>query len=330
MQRLQEAERRLREETESLKKSLEGEVQRLKDAEQQLREEKAGLEKQFEGEKQRLLDVEQQLREETESLKKALEGEVQRLKDREQRLREEYGKATTDSSKLIEFGLMALVEQGWYSQALGYFKQAHETLRSKAGATVEPIRNWPVEPPHKVEQKRSITQEEVKGQGRSLMQWFKGQSRLSKMAILACVPLLLLGFCVGLVSMVIPPLEATPTPPKAAQTQTTVGATPTPIPPTATPIPPTLTPIPPTLTPMPPTLTPMPPTATLIPPSPTLVPPTATPVIYVVRAGDTLTAIAEKFGVAVEALQEANAISDPRRLQIGQELIIPIAVAPSP
>ena len=34
-------------------------------------------------------------------------------------------------------------------------------------------------------------------------------------------------------------------------------------------------------------------------------------------------AIATEFGVTVEALQEANAISDPTSLQIDQELVIP-------
>ena len=74
-----------------------------------------------------------------------------------------------------------------------------------------------------------------------------------------------------------------------------------------------------------PTVTPRP-TATPVPstPAPTLTPtPTPTPVIYVVGPGDTLIAIARKYGVTVEALQEANAILDPRLLQIGQELVIP-------
>jgi len=45
--------------------------------------------------------------------------------------------------------------------------------------------------------------------------------------------------------------------------------------------------------------------------------------VYVVQSGDTLLAIAAQFGVTAEAIQEANGIVDPRRLQIGQELIIP-------
>jgi len=63
--------------------------------------------------------------------------------------------------------------------------------------------------------------------------------------------------------------------------------------------------------------------ATLTPPTLMPAPLTPTPVIYVVQAGDTLGAIAKEFGVTVEALQEVNAISDPTRLQIDQELVIP-------
>ncbi len=91
---------------------------------------------------------------------------------------------------------------------------------------------------------------------------------------------------------------------------------PTPIPPTATPTPtPTAT-----ATPRPATPTPRPYTP---PPTPT---PTATPtpLIYTVEQGDTLLAIARRFGVSVQLLQEVNGIVDPRRLQIGQPLIIPL------
>ncbi len=61
-------------------------------------------------------------------------------------------------------------------------------------------------------------------------------------------------------------------------------------------------------------------------PSPT---PTATatatpaPVTYTIRSGDTLTRIAQQFGVTVEALQKANNITDPAGLEVGQELVIP-------
>jgi LysM repeat protein len=55
-------------------------------------------------------------------------------------------------------------------------------------------------------------------------------------------------------------------------------------------------------------------------PTPTITP---TPLIYVIEKGDTLIPIARKFGVTVEDIKEANGISDPRRLRIGQEIIIP-------
>jgi LysM repeat protein len=50
-----------------------------------------------------------------------------------------------------------------------------------------------------------------------------------------------------------------------------------------------------------------------------------TPVIteYQVRTGDSLGAIASRFGLSVEALMEANNITDPNRVDVGQILIIP-------
>jgi len=68
-----------------------------------------------------------------------------------------------------------------------------------------------------------------------------------------------------------------------------------------------------------PTSTPAPATPAS-PPTPASTP---TPVIHKVRAGDTLIDIAKQYGISAEAIQEANAILDPRRLQIGQELVIP-------
>ncbi len=55
-------------------------------------------------------------------------------------------------------------------------------------------------------------------------------------------------------------------------------------------------------------------------PTPTATP---TPIIYVIQKGDTLIPIARKFGVTVKEIQEANGITDPRRLKIGQEILIP-------
>jgi LysM repeat protein len=65
------------------------------------------------------------------------------------------------------------------------------------------------------------------------------------------------------------------------------------------------------------TLTP----TTSIPETPTATP---SPAVYVVEEGDTLGAIAIRFGVSVEALQTANGIDDPTKLRVGQELIIPV------
>jgi len=74
---------------------------------------------------------------------------------------------------------------------------------------------------------------------------------------------------------------------------------------------------------------------TLPPVSPTVAPPpapTPTPAKpagtvpgqhYVVQEGDTLNAIAEKFGVPIEEIVKANNLTNPDVLSIGQELIIP-------
>lgn len=44
---------------------------------------------------------------------------------------------------------------------------------------------------------------------------------------------------------------------------------------------------------------------------------------YGVKAGDTLTSIAKKYGVKVDALTAANPTLDPRRIKVGQTLKIP-------
>lgn len=69
-----------------------------------------------------------------------------------------------------------------------------------------------------------------------------------------------------------------------------------------------------------PTLTP---TASPTPTSPPTS--TATPEVttYAVRSGDTLSLIAARFGVAVEAIMEANGLSD-HMIRVGQELVIPL------
>jgi LysM repeat protein len=68
------------------------------------------------------------------------------------------------------------------------------------------------------------------------------------------------------------------------------------------------------------------PTATPAPytPAPTSTPTlTPTPIIYVIKKGDTPLGIANMFGVSLRELQDTNGITDPRALRVGQELIIP-------
>jgi D-alanyl-D-alanine carboxypeptidase len=67
--------------------------------------------------------------------------------------------------------------------------------------------------------------------------------------------------------------------------------------------------------------------------SPTIASPTATPIdaLYVVQAGDTLGVIAARFGVSLDVLMQANAITDPASLQVGEVLTIPgVSVTPEP
>ncbi len=55
------------------------------------------------------------------------------------------------------------------------------------------------------------------------------------------------------------------------------------------------------------------------------------PLIHRVTAGETLYAIALRYGVTIDAIAKANNLEDPNRLQIGQELMIPGANAsPTP
>lgn len=50
---------------------------------------------------------------------------------------------------------------------------------------------------------------------------------------------------------------------------------------------------------------------------------TATPLVYAIQSGDTLLEVALKFGVDVDELAAKNDITDPGKLSLGQELIIP-------
>lgn len=52
-------------------------------------------------------------------------------------------------------------------------------------------------------------------------------------------------------------------------------------------------------------------------------PPAAAAGTYIIEPGDTLSVIAERFGVSTDALSQANNITDPNTIRPGQELIIP-------
>ena len=74
------------------------------------------------------------------------------------------------------------------------------------------------------------------------------------------------------------------------------------------------------------------PAATDTPPAtPTTIPPSATPtqpnVTYVVQAGDTLSGIASRFGVTVQAIRDANGITGDI-ISVGTQLIIPVSGGP--
>ncbi|HEX9926356.1 MAG TPA: LysM peptidoglycan-binding domain-containing protein [Anaerolineae bacterium] len=62
------------------------------------------------------------------------------------------------------------------------------------------------------------------------------------------------------------------------------------------------------------------PTDATPPPTPT---PTPTPQVYVVQPGDTLSGIAVRFDVTIEALANRNGIDRPESLRSGQTLVIP-------
>jgi len=67
-------------------------------------------------------------------------------------------------------------------------------------------------------------------------------------------------------------------------------------------------------------------------PSPTPTPqalPTVPPITYKVRAGDTLSGIADMFGVTVDDIVRSNNIADPNSLAEGQVITIP-GRSPSP
>ncbi len=74
-----------------------------------------------------------------------------------------------------------------------------------------------------------------------------------------------------------------------------------------------------------------PPAATTPPPSATGTPPPTGGASYIVRAGDTLSSIATKFGVTLNALVAANGLSNANLIFVGQQLLIPvIGATPTP
>ncbi|MDP6868916.1 MAG: LysM peptidoglycan-binding domain-containing protein, partial [Acidimicrobiales bacterium] len=55
----------------------------------------------------------------------------------------------------------------------------------------------------------------------------------------------------------------------------------------------------------------------------TVVPPASADVTVIVEAGDSLSELAAEHGTSVSALMAANGITDPDRLYMGQELVVP-------
>ncbi len=65
------------------------------------------------------------------------------------------------------------------------------------------------------------------------------------------------------------------------------------------------------------------PAAVVLPSATAPSPATATPAIHVVQGGETLGALAQRYNVTLEALMQANGLTDPNVLQVGQTLLIP-------
>jgi LysM repeat protein len=105
--------------------------------------------------------------------------------------------------------------------------------------------------------------------------------------------------------------------PGALATVVALAPTPTTMPPTAAP---TANLVPEETLGAPPTTAPSPSAEPTPKPSPR---PAATFRTYVVKPGDSLSAIAARYGVTVGAIANLNNISDPSRLSVGQVLRIP-------
>lgn len=62
---------------------------------------------------------------------------------------------------------------------------------------------------------------------------------------------------------------------------------------------------------------------TITAPATTAATPSTRQLTYVIQSGDSLSQIAERFGVDVRALADFNAIADTDAIKVGQELSIP-------
>ncbi len=51
---------------------------------------------------------------------------------------------------------------------------------------------------------------------------------------------------------------------------------------------------------------------------------------YIVKAGDTLAKIADEFQTTVDEIAALNNIADPNQIEVGQRLIIPTLLSPTP
>jgi len=195
---------------------------------------------------------------------------------------------TDNIEQLLAFGRTGL-QAGYYEQARDYFEQAlaldpsnreamrglarvNEILSRREALATEPTRVEPVEPQRRIARAQRIPEKGAEGRRRSPVQWFRGRSRLGKLAVVVGVPLLLLYLWAGLASLVSPtPETLTPVSVAVVPRYTgtlilptvTLAHTKTPILPTATPVSVEATP------------TPKPAEAT---PTPTLPAPTPTPV----------------------------------------------------
>jgi LysM repeat protein len=84
----------------------------------------------------------------------------------------------------------------------------------------------------------------------------------------------------------------------------------------------------PTSTPTPTAVVPLPSTPGSIPPTPQPGGSASRPAFYVVQLGDTLANIAGRFGLTAASLADANNITNPDLIWVGQKLLIPVAGNP--